>query len=332
MQGPDRKTDNMKLSIIIVSWNVSRELLNCLRSIMENRPSHSYEIIVIDNASTDGTIDAVQNEFPEVKLIINKENRGFAAANNIGIEQSKGEYILFLNPDTVIHPNSLDKLITFMDINESIGVCGPKLLNLDGSPQQSVRRIPSFRAALHRHTAFKFLGIFKGQYRRWIMKDLDYNSQSDVDQVMGAAMMTRKSILEQVGPMDEDFFMYYEEVDLCYRIKQAGFRIVFIPEVEITHLGGCSAGQIPAEKRIMAMTSLLKFFKKHRGRFSTGFFSCIFKPALAVRDIIDIISGIIKYIFATLVFNERSREKSADKVKKSFELLLKYSWWDLFKV
>lgn len=322
----------MKLSIIIVSWNVCQELLDCLRSIDDNRPSDSFEIIVVDNASTDDTVNAVREDFPEVKLLVNTENRGFAAANNVGIRQSQGQYIFFLNPDTIIHPDSLDKLIKFIDDNRDVGVCGPKLLNLDGSPQQSVRRMPTFLAALHRHTAFKFLGIFKGQYRKWVMKDFDYNSQSDVDQVMGAAMMTSKSILEQVGPMDEDFFMYYEEVDLCYRIKQAGLRIVFVPEVQITHLGGCSAGQIPAGKRIMAMTSLLKFFKKHRGRFSTGVFSCIFKPALAVRDIIDITSGIIKYIFAMLVFNKRSREKSAEKIKKTFALLLKYSWWDLFKI
>jgi len=332
LPSPDNTASNMKISIIIVSWNVRRELLECLRSIEENRPFHSFEIIIIDNASTDGTVDAIKRDFPEVKLIINTENRGFAVANNQGVEKAQGEYILFLNPDTIVHPHSLDGLIKFMDDNKDVGACGPKLLNRDGTPQRSVRRFPSFRGALHRHTAFRFLGIFNGQYRKWAMKDLNYNRQIDVDQVMGAALMIRKSLIEQIGPMDEGFFMYYEEVDLCYRIKQAGWRITYVPEVEITHLGGRSTGQIPAGKRIMAMTSLIRFFKKHRGKFATGVFVCIFKPALAVKDLINITTGIAKYTFATLALNKKGREKSAEKIKKSIVLLSKYSWRSLFRI
>ncbi len=322
----------MKLSVIIVSWNVCQELLDCLRSIQENPPSHSYEIIVIDNASTDGTADTVKRAFPAVYLFTNRDNRGFAAANNVGILKSRGQYILFLNPDTIIHPRSLDTLVRFMDDNKDVGACGAKLLNLDGSHQDSVRCFPSFRSALHRHTAFKYIGIFKSNYKKWTMKDHDNNRQMDVEQVMGAALMTRKSIIEQVGPMDEDFFMYYEEVDLCYRIKEAGWRIVYVPESEITHLGGRSAGQIPADKRIMAMTSLLIFFKKRRGKIITGLFACIFKPALVIGDIIDISAGIIKYVFSLLIFNRKERRKSVGKIKKSVELLSKYSWLSLYRV
>ncbi len=332
MPGLDKTESNMKLSVIIISWNVRQELLDCLHSIQENPPSHSYEIIVVDNASTDGTTDAVKGVFPDVELVINKDNRGFAAANNVGIQKSRGQYILFLNPDTIVHPQSLDTLVKFMDENEDVGACGAKLLNLDGSLQDSVRCIPSFRSALHRHTAFKYIGIFKGNYKKWAMKEHDCSKQMDVDQVMGAALMTRKSVIEQVGPMDEEFFMYYEEVDLCYRIKKAGWRIVYVPESEVTHLGGRSAGQIPAGKRIMAMTSLLIFFKKHRGKFATGLFACIFKPALVIRDVIDISIGIIKYVFSILIFNRKERRKSVDKIKKSVELLSKYSWLSLYRV
>ena len=132
--------------------------------------------------------------------------------------------------------------------------------------------------------------------------------------------------------MDEQFFMYYEEVDLCYRIKRTGMRIVYIPEIEITHLGGCSAGQIPADKRIMAMNSLLIFFKKHRGKFATGIFSFFFKPALAAQDIFNMTSGIVEYLFAIMLFNKKRREKSVRKIKKSIKLLSKYSWCSLYKV
>ncbi len=314
----------MKLSIIVVSWNIQEDLLTCLRSIEENEPSCTFEVIIVDNASTDGTAGMIKKCFSEVKLIINHENRGFAAANNQAFELSRGEYVLLLNPDTILHPKSLDILVKFMDSNEDVGACGPKLLDTDGSNQNSVRCFPSFRGALHRHTAFKFLGIFKGEYKKWVMYDFNNDKQRDVDQVMGAALMVRRSVTEQVGVMDERFFMYYEEVDLCYRIKQAGWRIVHIPEAVITHIGGGSSGQIPVSKRIMAMTSLLKFFRKHRGKFATRLFSCVFKPAVILRDLMNIVFGTIKYIFATATLDRQGRKKSAEKIRNSVILLWRY--------
>jgi len=149
---------------------------------------------------------------------------------------------------------------------------------------------------------------------------------------MGSALMVRRSVVERLGGMDETFFMYYEEVDLCYRIKQAGWRIVYVPEVEITHLGGRSAGQIPASKHIMAMTSLLRFFKKYRGKFATGTFACIFRTALIVKSLIDIGKDIAKYILAALTFNRKGREKSVGKIKRSIELLSKYSRRSLLQI
>lgn len=326
------KANSMKLSIVIVCWNVREDLIRCLRSIEENRPSYSFEIIVVDNASTDGTIDVIKKDFSKVTVLANNENRGFAAANNQGIEISKGEYILFLNPDTIVHPYSLDNLINFLDNNDDVGACGPKLLNSDGTTQRSVRRFPSFRGALHRHTAFRFLGIFKDEYKKWMMKDFGYNRQTDVEQLMGAALITRRSVVQQVGMMDESFFLYYEEVDLCYRIKHAGWRNVFLPGVRITHLGGRSAKQIPVDKHIMAMASLLKFFRKHRGKFATGVFACVFKSAVVVKDLIDIATGAIKYLFAAMVLNKKSCKKSVGKIKNSAKLLSKYSWHSLFEI
>ncbi len=322
----------MKLSIIIVSWNVCHELLDCLRSMEKNKPSQDFEVIVVDNASTDDTADAIKSDFPEVRLIINSENRGFAAANNQGIEKAQGEYTLFLNPDTIVQPHSMDVLIKFMDDNNDVGACGPRLLNCDGTIQSSVKRFPTFRGALYRHTGFRYLNIFRDQYDKWLMKDFKYDRQLDVDQLMGSALMVRRSVVERLGGMDETFFMYYEEVDLCYRIKQAGWRIVYVPEVEITHLGGRSAGQIPASKHIMAMTSLLRFFKKYRGKFATGTFACIFRTALIVKSLIDIGKDIAKYILAALTFNRKGREKSVGKIKRSIELLSKYSRRSLLQI
>ena len=322
----------MKLSIIIVSWNVLENLEKCLRSIEENRPSYKYETIVVDNASTDGTVSVIKKEFPQVIVVVNNENRGFAAANNMAIEQSHGEYTLFLNPDTILHPKSLDILVRFMDNNKDVGACGPKLLNDDGTTQRSVRRFPDFCSALYRNTIFRTLRLFRKQYHRYRMLDFSYDRQIDVDIVMGAALMTRRSIIDEVGAMDESFFMYYEEADLCYRIKQAGWHITFIPTAVITHLGGQSSGQIPVRTRIRMLKSLLIFFRKHRGKFSTGIFNCVFKPAVILRDICNIASGTVVYILATVVLNKRQREKSALKIKNSALLLSRYSWQLLFRI
>jgi hypothetical protein len=317
-------THNMKLSIIIVSWNVKNDLIRCLKSLYENQPSSTFEVIVVDNASTDGTVEAIKNNFPEVVVLSNSENRGFAAANNQGIERSRGKYILLLNPDTIAHPDSLNILINFMDENADVGACGPRLLNEDGTIQPSARRFPAFRGALYRHTALRFLRIFRNEYKKWLMKDFDHKTQMDVDQVMGAALMVKRSITDRIGTMDEQFFMYYEEVDLCYRVKQAGWRVVFVPAAVITHFGGQSSGQVPVGKRIMMLTSLLKFFRKHRGKSITAAFSCIFKPAIILRAICDLIVGILSYIFSVITINSQKRKRSAAKIKTSSVLLGKY--------
>jgi GT2 family glycosyltransferase len=316
----------MKLSIIIVSWNVRDYVLDCLHSIAENPPAGQFEVIVVDNASSDGTIEAVKNDWPQVITIANSENRGFAAANNQGIKRSKGRYVFFLNPDTLVHPHALDILTDFMDKNPDVGACGPKLLNKDGSTQRSVRRFPTFRAALHQHTIFRRIGLFRRQYHKWLMKDFTCDTQADVDQLMGAAMMVRRAVIDQIGPMDECFFMYFEEVDLCYRMKHAGWRIMFIPQAVCTHLGGQSARQVPVGSRITALTSLLHYFRKHRGRLATAVFNCFFKPAVILRDLCNLLTGITTYILATMCANNTKREKSLAKVKNSATMLTKYSW------
>ena len=322
----------MKLSIIIVSWNVKKVLTNCIGSIEENSASEPFEVIVVDNASSDRTVEFVRNKFPDVVIIANSQNLGFAAANNQGIEKSQGEYILLLNPDTIVHSGSLDVLIEFMDENEDVGICGPQLLNQDGTIQSSARCFPTFRGALYRHTALRFLHIFREEYKKWLMKGFDHKSQMDVDQIMGAALMIKRTIIDHIGAMDERFFMYYEEVDLCYKVKQAGWRVVFMPEVAIIHLGGQSSGQIPVKKQMMAITSLLKFFRKHRGKSITAVFNCIFKPAIILRAICDLIVGVLSYIFSVVTRNSRRHEKSQAKVKASSILLGKYSWALLFKM
>ncbi|MBN2180325.1 MAG: glycosyltransferase family 2 protein [Sedimentisphaerales bacterium] len=323
---------NSKLSIIIVSWNVRRDLCNCLRSIEENPPSYDYEVIVVDNASTDGTIETIKEKFPKIKLIVNNENRGFAAANNLAIPESQGKYILFLNPDTIVHKNALDVLIEFMDNNDKAGACGPKLLNSDGTIQPSTRHFPDFYSALYQNTVFRNIGIFRKQYQRYRMSDFSFNEQVNVDILMGAAIMTRRSIIDEIGAMDENFFMYYEEADLCYRIIAAGWNIVFVPNAAITHLGGSSSDQIPIKTHMMKLKSLLTYFRKHKGRFKTGIYNCIFKPAIILRYVFNFLVGIFIYIFAAIISNKKRREKHAQKIRLAAKMLGRYSWQLFFKM
>jgi len=313
-----------KLSIIIVSWNVCTVVVQCIRSIIENPSSCSYEIILVDNHSSDETVSSVRSKFSEVTVIENEENIGFARANNQGVKSAKGEYLFFLNPDTIMHSGTLEYLIDFMDNNKDVGMCGPKLLNDDGSIQRSVRRFPSYRGALYRFTFLRYFKIFKNSYQSWLMRDFDYQSQRDVDQLMGAALLVRKSIIEKQGGFDERYFMYYEEVDLCYRIKQNGWRIVYLPQACITHLGGRSSQQVPAAKRIMMLKSMLKFFRKHRGIGITFLFNCVFKLGIILREIIDLIVNVNIYFFSAITLNKKRSDKSMFKVKNSIEFLCKY--------
>lgn len=322
----------MRLSIVIVSWNVCEQLHDCLQSIRDNASQAEREVIVIDNSSSDGTIESIRSEFPDVLLIANNQNVGFARANNQGIAGSSGTYVLLLNPDTIVHEGALDSLIDFMDQNADVGACGPKLLNGDGTTQPSVRRFPTLRSTFYFYTVFRFLGIFRGHYKRWRMKGFDHDHQMDVDQIMGAAMMIRRSALEQMGGMDEAFFMYYEEVDLCYRLRRAKWRIVFVPEAQITHLGGQSIKQIAAKKRIMTLRSLLILLRKHRGRLRMAIFTVIFKPSVILQDAVNLLITMATYLFAMLIFDREKRLESAEKVARTAYWLYKYSWQILFRI
>jgi len=321
----------MKLSIIIVSWNVKDDVLNCLKSIRMHPPRHPYEVIVVDNSSTDGTVDAIKTKFAGVTVIANNTNRGFAAANNQGIIVAQGQYLLLLNPDTLVHPGSLDTLIEFMENNQDVGICGPKILNTDGTTYHSVKRIVTFRGVLYGKTILRFFGVFRGHYRKLKPYDFNYRKQAEVKCLSGAALMVRRSVIDQVGWMDERFFMYYEDVDLCLRIKKLGQRIVFVPEAVITHIGGKSSAGLSTKRRIMEYRSLLIYLRKHKGRFRTALFNLIFKPAAIIGEAASVFSSVISYLFCVFLCNRQKRLKSLFKIKDSVDFLLLYSWQFLFK-
>jgi len=321
----------LKLSVIIISWNVKDCLITCLRSIEANQPCCDCEIIVVDNASTDGTVDLLKREFSQVKLIANSGNKGFSAANNQAIKIAKGEYLLLLNPDTVVHPCSLDTLITFLDTSPDFGACGPKLLDADGRMHASIGYVPTFRSILYGKTIFRSLGLFQGHYRKLQTDNIDCSKQVDVEQISGAVLMVRCSLMKQIGLMDESFFLYYEDVDLCLRIRKAGWRIAYVPEAMITHTGGRSTLQVSAKKKFMLYKSLLIYLRKHKGRFPTTLFSFIFKPGVIIKEMLNVFVGTVTFAFSILLSNRRRKRKSLLKIKNSTVFILRYMWYFLFK-
>jgi len=257
------------LSIIIVSWKVKDLLEKCLKSIFEQTQNIEFEIFVVDNDSQDGTVEMVKNKFSKVNLIANRENVGFAKANNQAIKLAKGKYVLLLNPDTEIFENTLEKMVDFMDQNIACGVAGCQLLNPDTSLQPSIRRFPRFSdqalILIKVHHFWPNLGVF----RHYLAKDIDYGQVQEVDQVMGAFMMIRYEVIKKIGFLDENFFIWFEEVDYCKRTKSIGWKICYTPEVKIIHYYGQSFKQrLTLDRQKMFNRSMRYYFKKHHSIFA----------------------------------------------------------------
>lgn len=254
----------MDLSIIIVSWNTQELLKKCLYSIYQNRDDLSLEVLVVDNNSTDKTVEMVKKEFPQVKLIINNKNLGFAYANNQAIKLAVGDYILLLNPDTEVLDNSLKQSFEFIKNNQDCGAMGAKLLNSDKSLQSSVRSFPTFWPIfLMLIKAPKILKKIKA-IDNYLCVDFDYNKIQVVDQIMGAFMLIPKKVFDKIGLLDENFFIWFEEVDFCRRIKKSGLKVIYNPQVEIIHYGGQSFAQEKIiKKQLLFFKSALRYFLKH---------------------------------------------------------------------
>jgi len=222
----------------------------------------------VDNNSTDGSVDMLKSEFPGVKLIENCQNLGFAKATNQGLRENKERYILLLNPDTIVLPNALDRMIEFMEANSHAGALGCRLLYPDGRLQPSCRSFPTLITAFFENTGLEKLFLRNRIIGRHRIGHWDYNDIREVDQPMGTALMVRREAITQVGLMDEQFHMYYEDVDWCFRIKKRGWKIYFIPLAQIIHYGGQSARLNMAKMRIQRYKSRHKFFRKHYGILS----------------------------------------------------------------
>ncbi|HIJ79560.1 MAG: glycosyltransferase family 2 protein [Desulfobulbaceae bacterium] len=252
----------MDLSIVIVNWNTRKLLLDCLASIHETIKEISYEIFLVDNASSDGSVAAVRSEYPEVKIIENVKNLGFAAANNKALRHMNGQYALLLNTDTVLTDGAIEKIHNYMVNHQDVAMACGQLLNEDGSKQNSVANFPSILSLLVNETLLRLL-----LPKRFPSKIMEYKNPIEVDSCIGACLMVRKKAMEMVGLLDERYFFFMEETDWALAMKKAGWRSCFVPDAKIYHLQGQSAGH-NVKARIMFYRSRYSYFRKWFPNFS----------------------------------------------------------------
>lgn len=299
------------LSIIIINWNTKEDLLRCIESIYQNKGKVTEEIIMVDNGSHDGSVYELKRVFPSVLIIQNEINVGFARAVNQGLQIASGRYFLLLNPDTGLKGGVIEELYFFMENHPEIGVVGPQLLNDDGSKQNSIANFPSLTTELLNKSFLKFLFP-----KRYPGKERNYSRPIEVDSVIGACMMVRRKAIEEVGLLDEDYFLFLEETDWCYRMKKAGWKVYHVPDAEVIHFQGKSAGQNKKKAKIEYFRSRYLFFKKHRGFLQY----LILKIGVMIRLIIEsIFTGLTNF----LIFFKCS------KLKNKFYIYLYLLWWHL---
>lgn len=256
----------MKLSIAIVNWNTRELLRQCLQSVFDQTQRYSFEIIVVDNASTDGSAEMVAAEFPTVRLIKNEDNRGFAAANNQALRISEGEYFLLLNSDTVVLEGALDALVDFLEEHPGIGGVGARLLNGQGQVSISAYRFPR---VLHEFFGRCFL---LDTYRLSAYPNQRTTEEPfPVDWPCGACFLVRRTAIEQAGPLDEDFWLYSEEVEWCYRIWKAGWPIYYLPQARVVHYDGSSAAKLGTAKTLLIYKNRYLLFRKLYGPWAPKF-------------------------------------------------------------
>jgi GT2 family glycosyltransferase len=256
----------MKLSIVIICWNDLKVLPACLKSIYEQTRSTEFEVLISDNGSTDGSLDYVRQNYPQARILENRANLGYARGNNAGIRATgDAEYVLILNPDTIIHEGALDKWVAWADQNPSAGAFGCNVRNPDGSYQHPARPFPTvwryWVSALFLRPLGRFSNLFLSDtYSGW-----NGTTQRPIDWQSGCCVMFRGKLLKELGGFDERFFYHFEEVDLCYRVWQSGHPIMYNPDVVITHLGGQSVGRFPIRFELEKYRNRYRYFHKHYG-------------------------------------------------------------------
>ena len=302
----------MDLSVIIVNYNTGKFLYECLQSMFKTTNVQSFEVIVVDNGSEDNSNEMVEKEFPHVILIKNEKNLGFTKANNQGIEIATGKFILLLNSDTLLNENSITPVLEFMRKNPDVGICGCKHLNEDGTLQPSCFHFPSILTLIWDLTLLSRIFPKNRLFGRYAMTYWDYNNTKEVDRVMGSFLMANRIFIEKVGTLDENFFIYEEETDWCYRAKKAGFKVCFFHEATIIHFGGKATKD--TFFRVEGIRSMHKFYKKHYGRIQN--------IALDIIMPVNFILRLLSWTFLNFFKPSDAKRKNINDIRQILKLYL----------
>ncbi len=262
-------TNSKDISVVIVNYNSGNLLNDSLKSIFSTAGRQDVEVAVIDNNSHDSSLIYAKNHFPQVKYIKNDRNQGFSKAVNQGIKLSTGDYILLLNPDTILDFSQLQKMVEFLGSQKNAGIIGPKLLNIDGTVQLSCRSFPSFvNSIFNRYSPLTRIFPQNKYSARYLYTNWDHAHPRNVDWVSGACMLVKNDVLRQIGLLDEDYFMYCEDIDFCYRAKKSGWGVYYYPEASAKHLIRCGKKRATLKSISNHHVSMYKFFKKHYNKNS----------------------------------------------------------------
>lgn len=282
----------MDLSIIIVNWNTKKLLVECLDSIYRSPQNIEYDIWVVDNASTDGSSELVRERYPEVNLIANEVNIGFARANNLAYQQCTGKNILLLNPDTVVEPHAIEKLIQFLNQKANAGMVGPRLLNPDGTLQVSAFPVPTLSKEFWR--LFHLDNFIP--YAKYPIETWDTGSVREVDTLLGACMLIRRETLGESSIFDEEYFIYSEEVDLCTRLKKDGWHLYWLPSSVVIHHGAQSTQQVAEEMFLKLYAGKVLYFRKHHSKVAVFLYKLILLLAAMSRILLTPLAWVEKPI------------------------------------
>lgn len=302
------------VSVLILSWNARDYLRRCLASLFDpgdpaviaawervglplDRPDPgappasepSWEVVVVDQESLDESAEMVEEQFPQVRLMRQKPNLGFAGGNNVGLAQCRGRYVVLLNSDTVTRPGWLGELVAYGDAHPRAGFIGPRLLNPDGSLQYSCRRFPSLGAGLFRHTPLEWLAPRNRYTADYLMRDWDHAEPRRVDWLSGACLMVRRETLEEIGPLDDGYFMYFEDVDWCRRAHEAGWEVHYVPRPVVIHEVGRSSDRRPRRMIVMHHESAYRYFCRHSRLGRNPFGRAALAAGLAVRAVLTLL-------------------------------------------
>ena len=282
-----RREKSTDLSVIVVNWNTRRLLEACLQSVEAARQDLAVDVLVVDNGSTDGSLELVRERFPRDELIANTGNRGYAAANNQAVERARGRYLLLLNSDAEVETAALRTLVAYADDHPEAGVIGPKLLNPDGTLQPSGGRFPTPAS-----TVASLLGLNRLTGRPRYGTGRDYSVPAEVDEVSGAAMLIRREVIDQVGGLDEGFAWGYEDVDYCLRARRAGWRVHYVPDARVMHHWGGTQRLAPAPTILKAIAGRRRYFEKHYGRLTASMVMAATLVSHGLRLVVFAIAGL----------------------------------------